>query len=302
MRGFHPAPHVVIVQRIRRHGADRVPTQPRHAAAQGVPRAKRPARTFLDVDNDAGAGAARPIPRRCRQRAVCDLRWRACSETPSNQAARRLSRVRARLGHARDLIVVGAGPAGWRPPSTPRPRGSTCWCWRRRLPAARPAPAEHRKLPRFSDRNLRAALAGRALAQAEKFGAEIAIARTATRFDCDAPPTSRSRSGRRCARAPSSSPPACNIASCPCLTSPLRGRRHLLRRYPVEAKLCCGKEVIVVGGGNSAGQAALFLSRSARHVHMLVRRAGLRNSCRATHPPHRGDPISPCTHTRNRGT
>jgi thioredoxin reductase (NADPH) len=43
----------------------------------------------------------------------------------------------------------------------------------------------------------------------------------------------------------------------------------------MESQLCGGEEVIVVGGGNSAGQAAVFLSRSTRHVHILVRAAGL---------------------------
>ena len=43
----------------------------------------------------------------------------------------------------------------------------------------------------------------------------------------------------------------------------------------MEAKLCRAAEVIVVGGGNSAGQAAVFLSRTARHVHVLVRGDGL---------------------------
>jgi thioredoxin reductase (NADPH) len=43
----------------------------------------------------------------------------------------------------------------------------------------------------------------------------------------------------------------------------------------VEALLCSGEEVAIVGGGNSAGQAAVFLSGHARHVHLLVRSAGL---------------------------
>ena len=43
----------------------------------------------------------------------------------------------------------------------------------------------------------------------------------------------------------------------------------------VEAQLCDGEEVIVVGGGNSAGQAAVFLAQTTKHVHMLVRSAGL---------------------------
>ena len=43
----------------------------------------------------------------------------------------------------------------------------------------------------------------------------------------------------------------------------------------MEAKLCTGEEVIVVGAGNSAGQAAVFLSRTVARVHLLVRAAGL---------------------------
>src|SRR5262249_39643676 len=44
---------------------------------------------------------------------------------------------------------------------------------------------------------------------------------------------------------------------------------------PMEAQLCVGDEVVVVGGGNSAGQAAVFLAATSRRVHMLVRGAGL---------------------------
>ena len=43
----------------------------------------------------------------------------------------------------------------------------------------------------------------------------------------------------------------------------------------MEAQLCGGEEVIVVGGGNSAGQAAVFLAQTAERVHMLVRSGGL---------------------------
>ncbi len=44
---------------------------------------------------------------------------------------------------------------------------------------------------------------------------------------------------------------------------------------PMEAQLCGGEEVIIVGGGNSAGQAAVFLSQSTKRVHILVRSGGL---------------------------
>ena len=46
----------------------------------------------------------------------------------------------------------------------------------------------------------------------------------------------------------------------------------------MEAQLCRGEEVIVVGGGNSAGQAAVFLAETAGRVHMLVRSGGLAES------------------------
>ena len=46
----------------------------------------------------------------------------------------------------------------------------------------------------------------------------------------------------------------------------------------VEARFCREAEVAVIGGGNSAGQAAMFLSRTARHVHVLVRGDGLADS------------------------
>jgi thioredoxin reductase (NADPH) len=46
----------------------------------------------------------------------------------------------------------------------------------------------------------------------------------------------------------------------------------------IEAQLCVGEEVAVVGGGNSAGQAAVFLAQTAKRVHVLVRSGGLAES------------------------
>ena len=59
----------------------------------------------------------------------------------------------------------------------------------------------------------------------------------------------------------------------------------------MEAQLCVDEEVIVIGGGNSAGQAAVFLAQTARLVHILVRveRASA-DDVAVSHPPHRGPP------------
>ena len=46
----------------------------------------------------------------------------------------------------------------------------------------------------------------------------------------------------------------------------------------MEAQLCSGEEVIVIGGGNAAGQAAIFLAQSTKRVHMLVRSSGLEDN------------------------
>jgi len=43
----------------------------------------------------------------------------------------------------------------------------------------------------------------------------------------------------------------------------------------IEAQLCHGEEVVVVGGGHSAGQAAVFLARTVKRVHVLIRSGGL---------------------------
>ena len=126
------------------------------------------------------------------------------------------------------------------------------------------------------------ALAGRAQAQAQKFGARLAIARTVTALDCpqhtDATqPYTLTLDGGLAVRAR-----AVVIAT---------GARYRKLNVPdydtfegqgihyaataMEAKLCSGLDVVVVGGGNSAGQAAMYLSQHVGHVHLLVRRPGL---------------------------
>src|SRR5689334_16105837 len=57
--------------------------------------------------------------------------------------------------------------------------------------------------------------------------------------------------------------------------SMFEGAGVFYRATPMEAQLCVGEEVVVVGGGNSAGQAAVFLAETAARVHMLVRGDGL---------------------------
>jgi thioredoxin reductase (NADPH) len=120
-------------------------------------------------------------------------------------------------------------------------------------------------------------LANRAFAQAQKFGAQLLVARRATRLHCSAQPYQIETDDGSCVRARSI-----------ILATGAEYRRLALANLSqfegtgvyygatfVESQLCRGDEVIVVGGANSAGQAAVFLAQTARRVHMLVRADGL---------------------------
>ena len=120
------------------------------------------------------------------------------------------------------------------------------------------------------------ALAGRAQSQAQKFGARLAIARTVTGLDCSRLPY-RLRVGELAVQ-----------TRTVVVATGARYRRLDLENYAkfegqgihyaatsMEAQLCAGDDVVVVGGANSAGQAAMFLARTVRHVHMVVRGADL---------------------------
>jgi len=120
-------------------------------------------------------------------------------------------------------------------------------------------------------------LAGRAYVQAQKFGAEILIARGAAALTCDRKPY-----GIRIDEGPRVQARTVIVATGahyrkPALDnlSQFEGAGVYYSATFMEAQLCGGEDVIVVGGGNSAGQAAVFLAQTAGRVHMLVRSGGL---------------------------
>ena len=121
------------------------------------------------------------------------------------------------------------------------------------------------------------ALAGRAWIQGQKFGARFAIARAAEaiRQDGEVFEITLQGGGRVRARAV--------VLACGATYRKLplenyetyEGQGIHYAATAIEAQLCINEETIVVGGGNSAGQAAVFLSGHADHVHVLVRSDGL---------------------------
>ena len=100
------------------------------------------------------------------------------------------------------------------------------------------------------------------------------VAHSAVRLElrCGAPTTSFSRTTPSSRRAPWSLPPARSTTSRRIANlAKFEGLGVYYGATYMEAQLCEGDDVIVVGGGNSAGQAAVFLSQTARKVYMLVR-------------------------------
>jgi thioredoxin reductase (NADPH) len=123
-------------------------------------------------------------------------------------------------------------------------------------------------------------LAARAYTQAQKFGAQLAIAKGAKRLVCDRTPyTIEIDDGSRVPARAIIIATGAEYRRLPLENlSQFEGVGVYYGATFVESQLCSGEELIVVGGGNSAGQAAVFLSQTAKRVHLLVRSGGLADS------------------------
>ena len=123
------------------------------------------------------------------------------------------------------------------------------------------------------------ALTGRAYTQAQKFGADMLIPVCVRSLDCsqrdgafalatECGQSLRAKSIVVASGARYRRPEIENLDA-------FEGRGVWYWASPIEAKLCAGQDVVLVGGGNSAGQAAVFLSGHARKVYMIIRGGGL---------------------------
>src|SRR6266567_2723144 len=180
--------------------------------------------------------------------------------------------------HVRDLIVVGAGPAGLAAAVYGASEGLDVLVLESNSPGGQAgASSKIENYLGFPTGISGHELAGRAYAQAQKFGAQMLIAKDAK--------------GLACARRPyavligdGQQVPARTVV----IASGAQYRRLQLENLSkfegagvyygathLEAQLCGGEEVMVVGGGNSSGQAAVFLAQTTRRVYLLVRSEGL---------------------------
>ena len=122
------------------------------------------------------------------------------------------------------------------------------------------------------------ALTARAFLQAQKFGAQFAVPVSVLELDCSQPPLHRvaldngiSIYGRTVVIASGARYRRPEIEN----LDRFEGTNISYWATPIEATLCEGRDIVLVGGGNSAGQAAVYLSAHARKVYLAVRSSGL---------------------------
>jgi thioredoxin reductase (NADPH) len=183
-----------------------------------------------------------------------------------------------------DVAVVGAGPAGLAAAVYGASEGlSVLVLDQRAFGGQAGASARIENYLGFPTGISGMALAGRAFNQALKFGAEIAIPLEVARLDCGerekeaGQPMRLELTNSSAVRARTvvvatgaryRRPPIPNLST-------FEGRGVSYWASPVEAKLCEGEEVALVGGGNSAGQAVVFLAPKVKRLHLVVRGSGL---------------------------
>ncbi len=177
-----------------------------------------------------------------------------------------------------DLIVVGAGPSGLAAAVYGASEGLNVLVVESHAPGGQAGSSSRiENYLGFPMGISGQELASRAFVQAEKFGAHIAVARAARALKCVNPPYTielddgGSVQGRSIILAAGAQYRKLDVPN----LEQFEGAGVYYGATPVEAQLCGGEEIAIVGGGNSAGQAAMFLSGSARQVHLLVRGPGL---------------------------
>ena len=178
----------------------------------------------------------------------------------------------------RDLVVVGAGPAGLAAAVYAASEGLDVLVVEKAAPGGQAGSSSKiENYLGFSTGLSGNELAASAIAQSEKFGAQIMVARTVERLNCGKRPylVTLDNGQEIPARAVVLATGAqYNKPSLPNLDV-FSGSGVYYNATFMEAQLCAGEQVIVIGGGNSAGQAAVFLSQTSAGVVMLVRSGSL---------------------------
>jgi thioredoxin reductase (NADPH) len=177
-----------------------------------------------------------------------------------------------------DVVVVGAGPSGLATAVYAASEGLCVAVFDARAPGGQAgASSRIENFLGFPMGISGQALAGRAFVQAQKFGAHLFIPSKVTSLRCEG-----STVGLELDSGSQIAARAVVIASGASYRRPVieglerfEGKGIYYWASPIEAKLCTGQEVVIVGGGNSAGQAAAYLASHAKLVRIYIRRISL---------------------------
>lgn len=180
--------------------------------------------------------------------------------------------------HVRDLIIIGAGPAGLAAAVYAASEGLDVLVIESSGPGGQAGSSSKiENYLGFPTGISGHELAGRAYTQSQKFGAQMLIAKDAKGLTCDRRPykvligDGESVPARTVIIASGAQYRRLNLEN----LSKFEGAGIYYGATHLEAQLCAGEVVVVVGGGNSAGQAAVFLAQTTKRVYMLVRSDGL---------------------------
>lgn len=237
--------------------------------------------TYLDLDRDADVhdvlGRFHVDP---ADVPVVICRGGAVLKRPSNQEIADRLGFNARIdkNNLRDVVIVGGGPAGLAAAVYAASEGLDALVIEAASPGGQAGSSSHiENYLGFPSGISGRDLAGRAFAQAQKFGANVMIAKGATELACEHQSLGvrlddgafiRARTIIIASGARYRKPPLANLQR-------FEGAGVYYSATFMEAQLCAGDEIIVVGGANSAAQAAVFLAHTVRKVHLLVRSESL---------------------------
>jgi thioredoxin reductase (NADPH) len=240
--------------------------------------------TYLDLDRDADIQTLLDrFAVRVADVPVLICRCEIVLKNPDNQEIARCLGFNDDIDqtHVRDVVIVGAGPSGLAAAVYGASEGLDVLVLESNAPGGQAGSSSKiENYLGFPTGISGQELAGRAYTQAQKFGAQIMIAKGAARLACDRKPyVIQFEDGTRvparaviiATGAEYRRPDLENL-------SQFEGSGVYYGATFVEAQLCAGDEVVVLGGGNSAGQAAVYLAQTTKLVHILVRSNGLANS------------------------
>jgi thioredoxin reductase (NADPH) len=197
-------------------------------------------------------------------------------KNPTNEEIARCLGFNASIdsSHMRDVVIVGGGPAGLAAAVYGASEGLDVLVVEASAPGGQAgASSRIENYLGFPNGISGQELTARAFNQAQKFGAQVMIAEGAVSLQCQATPYRVKINSDQLVPARTiilamgaeyRRPPLENL-------SRFTGAGVYFNATQMEQQLCSGEEIIIVGGGNSAGQAAMFLSRTVKRVYILVR-------------------------------